>query len=264
MNILQEIAEKRIIAVEKAKKQMSLKKVERLATEKIVYRFPFEDNLRKPGIHFICEVKKASPSKGLIAKDFPYMEIAEDYERAGAAAISVLTEPEYFLGKNEYLKEICEEVNIPVLRKDFTVDEYQIYEAKILGASVILLICALLDDRKLKHFILLAHSLGLSALVETHDEEEVRRAVKAGARVIGANNRNLKDFTVDIHNSVKLRKLVPDHILFISESGISTPEDVNILRKNGTNGVLIGETLMRSDDKKGMIDYLRGEISDKG
>lgn len=257
MNILEEIAEKRKIDVEKRKEQISFSLVKKAALEKAkeeleekgAYNFPFQRSLEQEGIGFICEVKKASPSKGIIAEEFPYLEIAQEYEEAGAAAISVLTEPEYFLGKDEYLKEIAERVRIPVLRKDFIVDEYQIYEAKLLGASAVLLICSLLEDRELKAFLDIAHSLGLSALVEAHDEIEIKRALLAGANIVGVNNRNLKTFQVDISNSVRLRKLVPPEVVFVSESGIKTAEDIAVLRENGTNAVLIGETLMRSKEK---------------
>lgn len=199
---------------------------------------------------FICEVKKASPSKGIIAEDFPYMQIAGEYEKAGAAAISCLTEPYYFKGSDDYLKEIAEHVQIPVLRKDFTVDEYMIYEAKVLGASAVLLICAILTDEELARFQKIADSLGLSALVEAHTEEEVRRAIASGARIIGVNNRDLKTFKVDINTSTRLRKLVPDDIVYVSESGIRNAEDIAALYKNNTDAVLIGETLMRAPDKK--------------
>lgn len=219
--------------------------------------FPFEKALKQEEIRFICEVKKASPSKGLIAKDFPYMEIAKEYEQAGAAAISVLTEPDYFLGSDTYLQEIAKEVHIPVLRKDFTVDPYMIYQAKILGASAVLLICAILTDEQLKEYREIADSLGLSALVEAHDETEVARALASGARIVGVNNRDLRDFKVDITNSVRLRKLVPENVIFVSESGMKTPEDIDVLRKNGTDAVLIGEILMRSADKREMLEKLR-------
>ena len=220
--------------------------------------FPFEQALCGSDISFICEVKKASPSKGVIAEEFPYLTIAQEYERAGAVAISVLTETDYFLGSPQYLKEIAAEVKIPVLRKDFTVDEYQIYEAKILGAKAVLLIVALLELPVLKRYIEICDRLGLSALVEVHDEEEMKIAVDAGARLIGVNNRNLKDFTVDIHNSMRLRKLAPEDAVFVAESGIRTAEDIQELRNGGVNAVLIGETLMRSSDKKKMLDELRG------
>ena len=221
--------------------------------------FRFEKALAADGdIHFICECKKASPSKGLIAPDFPYLEIARQYEEAGAAAISVLTEPKWFLGSPEYLREIAEEVTVPCLRKDFTVDPYMIYEAKLLGASAILLICAILDTGTLEEYLKVADSLGLSAIVEAHDEAEVASAVSAGARIIGVNNRNLKDFTVDIHNSIRLRSCAPAGTIFVAESGIRTPEDVETLRQNGVNAVLIGEQLMRAGSPKEELNRLRG------
>lgn len=221
--------------------------------------FHFERALVAPGdIHFICECKKASPSKGLIAPDFPYLEIAKQYEAAGASAISVLTEPKWFLGSDDYLRKIAAEVQTPCLRKDFTVDPYMIYEAKLLGASAVLLICALLDTKTLASYIEIADSLGLSALVEAHDEAEVASAAAAGARIIGVNNRNLKDFTVDIHNSIRLREYAPAGMIFVAESGIRTPEDVENLRRHGVNAVLIGEQLMRATSPKAEIDRLRG------
>lgn len=221
--------------------------------------FRFEKALAADGdIHFICECKKASPSKGLIAPDFPYLEIARQYEEAGASAISVLTEPKWFLGSPEYLREIAEEVKVPCLRKDFTVDPYMIYEARLLGASAVLLICAILDTGTLAEYLEAADSLGLSAIVEAHDETEVASAVSAGARIIGVNNRNLKDFKVDIHNSIRLRSCAPAETIFVAESGIRTPEDVEILRQNGVNAVLIGEQLMRAGSPKEELNRLRG------
>ncbi len=222
--------------------------------------FPFEKALSGEDIGFICECKKASPSKGLIAPDFPYVQIAREYEAAGAACISVLTEPKWFLGSDAYLQEITQTVNVPCIRKDFTVDAYMIYEAKLLGASAVLLICSLLDTQTLREYIAICDSLGLSALVEAHDEEEIASALAAGARIIGVNNRNLKDFTVDVHNSERLRRLVPDNVLFVAESGIRTASDIDVLRKAHVNGVLIGETLMRAPDKKAMLDDLRGTL----
>lgn len=218
--------------------------------------FPFEKALAAPGMSFICECKKASPSKGIIAPDFPYLEIAGEYEAAGAAAISVLTEEEYFLGSLKYLEEIAGKARIPVLRKDFTVDPYMIYEAKVSGASAVLLICALLSRKELEEYLFLAHSLGLSALVETHDREEADMAVQAGARIIGVNNRDLRTFEVDLETSLRLRDLIPPGILFVSESGIRNAADVGLLYRNGTDAVLIGETLMRSHDKKCMLEIL--------
>lgn len=257
--ILEKIAADTKLRVEKAKRKVPYSEIVRRAMEMDHNTgFPFEKALAEPGIHYICEVKKASPSKGVIAEEFPYIEIARDYEKAGAAAISCLTEPKYFQGKNEYLKEITEKVSIPVLRKDFTIDDYMIYEAKTLGASVVLLICALLDTETLRRYIRIADRLGLSALVEVHDEEEMRSAIKAGARVIGVNNRNLKDFTVDIGNSIRLREMAPESVLFVAESGIKTAEDIEALREAKVNGVLIGETLMRSADKKAALEELNG------
>lgn len=257
--ILDNIAADTKIRVEKAKKKVPFSEMRMQAHLKNSNTgFPFEKMLGNPGIHYICEVKKASPSKGVIAEKFPYLEIAKEYEHAGAGAISCLTEPKYFQGRNEYLMEISEAVNIPVLRKDFIIDEYMIYEAKVLGADAALLISALLDSEVLKRYLRICHRLGLSALVEVHDEEEMDRALEAGARVIGVNNRNLKDFTVDIENSLRLRDRAPEDILFVAESGIQTAEDVARLRAAKVNGVLIGETLMRSEDKKAALCALNG------
>ena len=220
--------------------------------------FPFEAALRQQDFNFICEVKKASPSKGIIAEHFPYLEIAKEYEVAGAAAISVLTEPDFFKGDKKYLQEIASTVKIPVLRKDFIIDEYQIYQAKVWGASAILLICACLDVPTLTKFRELADSLGLSSLVEAHDEAEVQMAIDCGARIIGVNNRNLKDFTVDVQNSVRLRNLVEDDVIFVSESGLETPEDIQVLRDNNIGVALMGETFMRSPNKVEKLAYLYG------
>ena len=220
--------------------------------------FPFEAALRQQDFNFICEVKKASPSKGIIAEYFPYLDIAKEYEVAGAAAISVLTEPDFFKGDKKYLQEIASTVKIPVLRKDFIIDEYQIYQAKVWGASAILLICACLDVPTLTKFRELADSLGLSSLVEAHDEQEVQMAIDCGARIIGVNNRNLKDFTVDVQNSVRLRNLVQDDVIFVSESGLETPEDIQVLRDNNIGVALMGETFMRSPNKVEKLAYLYG------
>ena len=220
--------------------------------------FPFEAALRQQDFNFICEVKKASPSKGIIAEHFPYLDIAKEYEVAGAAAISVLTEPDFFKGDKKYLQEIASTVKIPVLRKDFIIDEYQIYQAKVWGASAILLICACLDVPTLTKFRELAYSLGLSSLVEAHDEAEVQMAIDCGARIIGVNNRNLKDFTVDVQNSVRLRNLVQDDVIFVSESGLETPEDIQLLRDNNIGVALMGETFMRSPNKVEKLAYLYG------
>lgn len=276
--ILDEIAERTRERIAQRKRELPLEKLKEQAEQLSADTgFPFAKALRGENardgagsggassggassggdIRFICEVKKASPSKGLIAEQFPYIEIAREYEQAGAAAISVLTEPFYFQGSNEYLSEIVKTVQIPVLRKDFTVDEYMIYEAKVLGASAVLLICAILNDDELSRYHALAASLGLSALVEVHDEEEARRALRIGAKIIGVNNRNLKDFTVDISNSIRIRPMIPSEVVFVSESGMRTAADIQALRENGTDAVLIGETLMRSQDKREALAKLR-------
>ena len=259
--ILDEIAIKTRKRIEEIKSIKPLTEVKKEALARgISFDFPFEKALKEQDINFICEVKKASPSKGVITPHFPYLDIAREYELAGASAISVLTEPYYFQGSDKYLKEIAQEVNIPVLRKDFTLDVYQIYEAKTLGASAILLICALLSVEELTHFIKLADSLGLSCLVEAHDEKEIEKALKAKARIIGVNNRNLKDFTVDVENSLRLRHFVPKDILFVSESGIKTAEDIQKLRDKKVPAVLIGETFMKATDKTMELRKLYGEV----
>ena len=217
----------------------------------------FQENLQRPGLNFICECKKASPSKGLISPEFPYLEIAKSYERGGAAAISVLTEPEYFLGSDVYLREIAAQVSLPVLRKDFTVSPYQIYEAKVLGADAVLLICAILSASQLEEYRLTAESVGLDALVETHDGWEIETALKSGAKIIGINNRNLKDFTVDIGACLQLRKEIPEDRVCIAESGIRNEDDIRSLKMKGFNGVLIGETLMRSGNPEEMLRRLK-------
>ena len=257
--ILDTIAEYARERVANAKKSRSLEEIKQLAlSTDCNTNFPFEKALAADGISFICECKKASPSKGLIAEDFPYLEIAKEYEAAGASCISVLTEPKWFLGSDEYLKEISAAVSIPCIRKDFTVDEYMIYEAKLLGASAVLLICSILSEADLKYYIGICDKLGLSALVEAHDEAEIKMAVEAGARIIGVNNRNLKNFTVDINNSGRLRHLVPENVLFVAESGINSRADVAALEDAKVDAVLIGETLMRAADKKAMLNELKG------
>lgn len=258
MTILDELAAGARKRVAAAKEKVSPDEIKSRAYALPKGNFAFEKALSAPGISFICECKKASPSKGIIAEQFPYLEIAKEYETAGADCISVLTEPERFLGNDSYLKEIAGAVSIPCLRKDFTVDEYMIYEAKLLGAEAVLLICAILPPEKIRDYIRLCDSLGMSALVEAHTKEEITAAVTAGARIIGVNNRNLKSFTVDTSNSRKLRELVPEGILFVSESGIRSAADVQALRDIGAHAVLIGETLMCAEDKKAKLAELRG------
>lgn len=257
--ILDTIAERTLerIAGLKREKSFAAVQVEALRMEKGEH-YPFEAALKRETPAFICEVKKASPSKGVIAQEFPYLAIARDYAAAGADAISVLTEPYFFQGSDRYLSEIAGAVSIPILRKDFTVDAYQLYEAKVIGAHAVLLICALMDRHMLRDSLDIAHGLGLSALVEAHSEHEVEDALSAGARVIGVNNRDLQTFEVDVGLSLRLRALVPTEVLFVSESGISSPAQIALLRQANVNGVLIGETLMRSPDKKAALRALRG------
>lgn len=257
MSILDELAEHARERVRAAKMRIPLSEIRRTAEYLPHGEFAFEKALQKPGLSFICECKKASPSKGLIAPDFPYLEIAKDYERAGADAISVLTEPKWFLGDDRYLREIAAAVKVPCLRKDFTVDEYMIYEAKSLGASAVLLICSLLDAGALKAYRELCDDLGLAALVETHDKAEVVAALDAGARILGVNNRNLKDFSVDTENSLKLRERVPREVLFVSESGIRNAADIVPLKNAGVDAVLVGEALMRAEDRRARLMELR-------
>ncbi|WKY45858.1 indole-3-glycerol phosphate synthase TrpC [Eubacteriaceae bacterium ES2] len=255
--ILDRIVESTKIRLEKLKAQQSLQGI----MDQIIPKedpFAFEKALKNNDLAFICEIKKASPSKGIIDPDFRFLEIAKDYEKAGADAISVLTEPEFFKGSDEILKAVKNVVSLPVIRKDFTIDAYQIYEAAQIGADAILLICAILSEDRLKEYLKIADDLGLSVVVETHDENEVKMALQAGARIIGVNNRNLKTFDVDLNNSIRLRKLVPEDIIFISESGIKTAEDISLLKQNKTDAVLIGESLMRSKNKKDRLNQLKG------
>lgn len=258
--ILDALAESARKRVAEAAKWRSLEEIRRqaLSLPPKAAPFAFERVLRGKWLSFICEVKKASPSKGVIAPDFPYLAIAQEYERAGASAISVLTEPEYFKGRDSYLTEIRQAVSLPLLRKDFTVHEYQLYEARLMGVDAVLLIAALLDTDTLRRYIGICNRLGLSALVEAHDAQEVHSALAAGARVVGVNNRDLRTFEVDLNTCLRLRDRVPASIPFVAESGIRTPEDIEQLRGAGVNAVLIGETLMRSPDKKAALDTLRG------
>lgn len=261
--ILDQLADYANVRVKKDKETVSLDALKRICAEGAVPRrkpFSFEAALKRPGLSFICEVKKASPSKGVISAEFPYLAIAKEYESAGADAISCLTEPKWFLGSDQIFSEIRAAVQTPMLRKDFTVDEYQIYQAKAMGADAVLLICTILEAEAIRRYLGLCDELGLSALVEAHDEMELNMAVAAGARIIGVNNRNLKDFSVDTGNSRRLRERAPDGVLFVSESGIQTAADVQSLRESGVDAVLIGEALMREQDKKAMLDRFRGAI----
>lgn len=257
--ILDELASHARERVEAAKEKISLEKMKRRAFSLPKGEFAFEKAIAKPGMSFICEVKKASPSKGIISEDFPYLKIAKAYEAAGATCISCLTEPKWFLGSDEIFKEIRKNVSVPMIRKDFTVDEYQIYEAKVMGADAVLLICALLDTDTLRKYLILCDHLGISALVEAHDEAEIASAVIAGARIIGVNNRNLKNFTVNFENAMNLRKQIPSDVLYVAESGVLSVEDVRRLAEIGADAVLMGEVLMRAEDPKQLIEEMRNE-----
>lgn len=260
MTILDELAQNAIKRVAEDKKTVSEKQMKDMAYAMGKGNFEFEKALKKEGMSFICECKKASPSKGIIAEDFPYLEIAAEYEKAGADCISVLTEPSRFLGSNGYLKEIAQNVSVPCIRKDFTVDGYMIYQAKVLGAKAVLLICSILTQQQIAEYIKICDSLGMSALVEAHDESEIQTALNSGARIIGVNNRNLKDFSVDTENSRRMRALVPEDVVFVSESGVKDEEDIARLNETGVDAVLIGETLMRAKDKQAMMQKLRSLI----
>ena len=259
-DILQTIATKTKERIEKQKALHPLEELKQACTKLPINQdFPFEQALRKEGLSYICECKKASPSKGLIDEDFNYLHIAKEYEEVGARAISVLTEPEFFLGSDQYLQEIAQEVKIPCLRKDFVVDEYMIYQAKLLGAQAILLIVSLLDTQTLKQYLDLATSLGLSCLVEAHDEVEIKQAIEVGAKIIGVNNRNLRNFQVNVENTLNLRQAIPKEILMVAESGIQNRSDIALLEKAQIDAVLIGETLMKASDRQAKMAELRGE-----
>lgn len=256
-NILETIAAATRERVKASKEVVSLEEIKAQALAMPKGDFVFEKALRAQGMSFICECKKASPSKGIIAEDFPYIDIAKDYEKAGASAISVLTEPQWFKGELSYLREIAANVNIPCLRKDFTVDEYMIYEAKVAGAAAVLLICSITSEEDLTKYLNICEELGISALVEAHDEDEANMAVRSGARIIGVNNRDLKTFTVDPTNCLRLRAIIPENIVFVGESGVKTPEDIKTLYDNKVDAVLIGESMMRADDKVAFLANLK-------
>lgn len=260
--ILDDIVAKTKERVAAEKQVISLAEMKALAkAQPITDDFPFYKALSKKGLSYILEVKKVSPSKGLIAPHFDYVAIAQNYEAIGADAISVLTEPDFFQGDIRYLKEITQNVSIPVLRKDFIIDEYMIYQAKANGASAILLITGILDDQTLKRYLDVAHQLGLSALVEARDETQVKRALASGARIIGVNNRDLRNFTVDIHNSLRYMELIPDDVVFVSESGIEKRAQTLACEEKGASAVLIGETFMKAPDQRAMLAALKGEES---
>ncbi|MDO4261839.1 MAG: indole-3-glycerol phosphate synthase TrpC [Eubacteriales bacterium] len=255
--ILDELAEYAAFRVAEAKKKIPLEEMRRTAEALPKGDLRFAEAVGREGLSLICEVKKASPSKGVIDLRFPYMDIAAEYERAGADCISVLTEPKWFLGSDDIFREIRGSVGLPMIRKDFTVDAYQIYEAKAMGADAVLLICALLETERLREYLEICGALGLTALTETHDEAEIESALMAGAGVIGVNNRNLKNFTVDLSNAERLRERIPADVLFVAESGVRGPEDVRALAASGADAVLVGEALMRSPCKEEALARFR-------
>ena len=258
MNILDELAAYSKLRVEVDKQKIPLDEMKTFAeTSKVGDGRKFLSALQRDDLSFICEVKKASPSKGIIAENFPYVEIAKEYEAAGADCVSCLTEPKYFLGSDEIFKEIRAEISTPILRKDFTVDAYQIYQAKAMGADAVLLICAILTAAEIARYLELCAELNLAALVETHDADEIQTAINVGAEIIGVNNRNLKNFTIDFNNAARLRELIPPNKIYVAESGVKTPADISTLKKIGADAVLIGETLMRAADKKSALNNLR-------
>ncbi len=255
--ILDELAQFAKIRVLEEKKITSLEDIKTQALNLPKGDFRFEKALSSDFPSLICEVKKASPSKGIISEEFPYLDIATDYEKSGANCISVLTEPKWFLGSDEIFREIRKKVDLPMLRKDFTVDEYQIYQAKVMGADAVLLIVSILSEGQIIEYLEICDNIGISALVETHDESEISIAKKCGARIIGVNNRNLKDFTINLNNSTELKSFIPSDVIYVAESGISTPEAGINLVKNGANSLLIGEALMRSENIEHFIQEIK-------
>ena len=257
--ILDDIVATQKIRIEHEKKEKNIKVLKQeVLSLPLSEKFFFEESLKDKDFSFICEIKKASPSKGIIVEDFPYTNIAKEYEQAGATAISVLTEPNFFKGSDKILKDVADIVNIPILRKDFIIDEYQIYQAKLIGADAILLICAILDEKILNKFLNIANNLKLSCLVETHNEDEIKMALNSEAKIIGINNRDLKTFRVDIKTSLELQKFIPKNKILISESGIKTLQDIKMLQENSFNGALIGESIMLSKNKKEFLLKLQG------
>ena len=261
--ILDELAAYAKKRVEKALHNISFDEMRERALALPKGNFSFTSALKKDGLSFICEVKKASPSKGLIDPVFDYTRIAREYESAGSDCVSCLTEPSRFLGSDKIFSDIREEISLPMLRKDFTVSAYQLYESKCLGADAALLICALLNADKLQKYLEICRVLGLSALVEAHDADEIKKALGCGAEIIGVNNRNLKDFSVDMKTAENLRALVPESVLFVSESGVKTPADIAAASSLGADAVLVGEAMMRSADKKNTLMEFREAARDK-
>lgn len=259
--ILDEIVEKRKIQLECEKAAADFETVKKAAEKLDRQCISFKSALAKPDrLSVISEVKKASPSKGLIRPNFDPVKIAKEYETCGADAVSCLTEEHYFQGSSEYFKAIRQAIGLPMIRKDFIIDEYQIYEARLMGADAILLIAAVLGDEKLKRFGDIAHSLGLDILAETHDESELERVLALDFDIIGINNRNLKTFEVTLETTAKLAGMIPEGKVIVSESGIRDNADMKAVRGYGADAVLIGETLMRSGNIGATLTALREDV----
>ena len=247
MNILQKIVENTRDNLKVQKTNLSLEEIKSSLAELSLSKSNFKSSIANKNEAIIAEIKKASPSAGVIAEDFNPVSKAKDYEAFGASALSILTEEDFFLGSNEYLKAVKKITSLPILRKDFIIDEYQIYESKLIGADCILLIASILSDQQLEEFVAIAKTLELDYLIEVHDENELKRAELFEDALIGVNNRNLKTFEVDLDNSVRLRNLFIKNNVFIAESGIKSKKDVDYLKSNNIKVFLIGESLMRGD-----------------
>lgn len=258
--IIDDIVASTFERVAENKKRNSIDKLARLAFEKPINKdYPFEKALRnKANLAYIMEIKRCVPTKGEITRNFDYKSIAKEYEDIGATAISVMTEPDYFKGDDDFLAEIARIVKIPVLRDDFIVDEYMVYESKLLGADAITLICSVLDEITLMRCLNLAENLGMSAVVEAHSSMQVKKALRVGAKIIAVNNCDLRNFEIDMNNSLELQKMIPEDVIFISRSGVKTYQDICKLEENNVNAVMVGEVLMRSHDKRKTFEILQG------
>ena len=246
MSILQKIVENTKTNLAQKKAKLSLVQIQSALEDLHLPRGRFKDNISNKDEAIIAEIKKASPSAGVISEDFDPIKKAIEYEAFGASALSILTEEDFFMGSVSYLKDVKNITNLPILRKDFMIDEYQIYESKLIGADCILLIASILSDQQIKDFINISQQLELDYLIEVHDENELRRVEHFEDALIGVNNRNLKTFAVDLDNSVRLRNVFKQKNVFIAESGIKSREDISYLKKNNINVFLIGESLMRA------------------
>ena len=247
MNILDEIVAKTKSKLEEKKQGLSLEELSSKIDFENLKETNFKKSLQNKAEAIIAEIKRASPSAGIISDNFDPVLKSKEYESFGASALSILTEEDYFLGNIDYLKDVKAITSLPILRKDFIVDEYQIYESKLIGADCILLIASILNDEELKNFSEIAERLKLDYIIEVHDEEELQRVQHFSNAIIGVNNRNLKTFDVDINNSVELKKIFEGENIFIAESGIKSKKDIEYLKQHNINVFLIGESLMKGD-----------------